>query len=61
MAFLRRQMALPNLTLCGNPLAWVDKVKHLGNMVSNVIEGEQLNIKVKKAKYIQKNNSLCQE
>ena len=54
-------MALPNLTLYGNPLAWVDKVKHFGNMVSNVIEGEQLNIKVKKAKYIQKNNSLCQE
>ena len=61
MAFLRKQRTLPNLTLCGNPLPWVDKIKHLGNMVSNVIDGGQLDMKVKNARYIEKNNSLCQE
>ena len=61
MAFLRKQRTLPNLTLCENPLPWVDKIKHLGNMVSNVIDGGQLDMKVKNARYIEKNNSLCQE
>ena len=61
MAFLRKQRTLPNLTLCGNPLPWVYKIKHLGNMVSNVIDGGQVDMKVKNARYIEKNNSLCQK
>ena len=44
--------------LCGNPLPWVDRLKHLGNNISNVIDGNQLDIKVKKAKYIDKTNTL---
>jgi hypothetical protein len=30
MAFLKRQRPLPNLTLCGNPLPWTNRIKHLG-------------------------------
>ena len=61
MAFLKKPRQLPNLTLCGNPLPWVEKLKHLGNTVSNVIDGGQLDMKIKTAKYIDKNNSLNQE
>ena len=35
--------------------------KHLCINISNVIDGCQLDMKVKNAKYIDKNNSLCQE
>ena len=61
MAFLRKPGDLPQLSLCGNPLPWVDRIKHLGNSVSNVIDGGQLDMKVKTAMFIEKNNSLSQE
>ena len=61
MAFLRKPRELPNLSLCGTPLPWVNKIKHLGNMVSNIIDGGQLDMRVKIARYIDKNNTLCQE
>ena len=47
MAFLQRQRDLPSMMLCGNPLPWVDKLLHLGNMVSNQIDGGQLDMKQK--------------
>ena len=37
------------------------ELKHLGNTVSNTMDGGQLDIKIKRAKYIDKNNSLQQE
>ena len=37
------------------------ELKHLGNTVSNTMNGGQLDIKIKRAKYIDKNNSLQQE
>ena len=61
MAFMKKPRELPSLELCGNPLPWVDRVKHLGNTISNVINGNQLDTKIKACKYIDKNNSLCQE
>ena len=61
MAFLRKQRDLPNLKLCGIPLPWVNSLKHLGNTISNQLDGNQMNIKVKAAKLIDKNNSICQE
>ena len=61
MAFLKKPRDLPNLSLCGNPLPWVNKIKHLGNTISNVMDGCQLDIKVKLAKYVDKSISLCQE
>ena len=39
----------------GSPLPWVDSLKHLGNMVSNNIDGGKLDMKVKRAKYVDKN------
>jgi hypothetical protein len=39
----------------------VNKIKHLGNMVSNIIDGGQLDMRVKIARYIDKNNTLWQE
>ena len=61
MAFLKKPRELPSLKLCGNPLPWVEQIKHLGNTISNTMNGNQLDIKVKTAKYIDKNNSICQE
>ena len=61
MAYLRKPRTLPKLSLCGNPLPWVEKIKHLGNTISNVIDGGQLDLKTKNARYIDKNNNLCQE
>ena len=61
MAFLKKPSDLPSLKLCGNPLPWVTKLKHLGNTISNQLDGNQLDVKVKAAKLIDKNNSICQE
>ena len=61
MAFLKKPRELPSLMLCGNPLPWVSQIKHLGNTISNSIDGNQLDIRVKTAKFIDKNNSINQE
>ena len=61
MTFLLKPRALPSMNLCGNPLPWVDKLKHVGNMVSNKIDGCQMDILQKRAQYIDKNNSINQE
>ena len=61
MAFLKKKRTLPGLLLCGNPLPWVDKLKHLGNTIEGSIDGAQLDTKVKRARYIQNNVSLNQE
>ena len=47
--------------LCGVALPWVDRIKHLGNTISNVLDGNQLDIRIKTAKYVDKCNSLSQE
>jgi hypothetical protein len=61
MAFLRKPRTLPSLSLCGNPLPWVNKVKHLGNTIGNVMDGCKLDLKTNNARYIEKNNSINQE
>ena len=61
MAFLKKNRALPNLTLCGNPLPWTNKCKHLGTTISNNIDGCDDDIRVKNANYIEKNIELNQE
>ena len=61
MAFLHKPRDLPSLVLCGSPLPWVDKLLHLGNMVSNKIDCGQLDMKQKEAKYIDKNCTINQE
>ena len=37
------------------------KVKHLGNTISNTMDGNQMDMKVITAKYVDKNNTICQE
>ena len=49
------------MMLCDNPLPWVDKLLHLGNMVSNQIDGGQLDMKQKAGRYIDKNCNINQE
>ena len=61
MAFLKKNRDLPNLTLCGNPLPWTNKCKHLGTTISNKIDGCEDDIRVKNANYIEKNIELNQE
>ena len=52
---------LPNMMLCGNPLSWTDKFKPLGIDIENKIDGCEHDMKVKRAKYIDKNIELNQE
>ena len=61
MAFLKKQRDLPSMYLCGNPLPWVDSLKHLGTRITNQIDGCQLDMKQKIARYIDRNCSLNQE
>ena len=49
------------MRLCGNPLQWVDSIKHLGITISNMIDGCQKDIMSKRARYIQRSNELLQE
>ena len=63
MAFFhpRKSRELPRLELCGTELPWVSTIKHLGNTVTNQYNGMRQDIKIKRAKYIEKNNELYQE
>jgi hypothetical protein len=61
MAFLKTQRTFPNLILCGNPLPWTDKYKHLGTTITNKIDGCEEDMKVKNAMYIEKNIELNHE
>ena len=40
---------------------WVTCGKHLGNMIENKINGQKMDLKMKRAAYIAKNNELMQE
>ena len=61
MAFLKKSRDLPSLLLCGTALPWVNKVKHLGNIISNTMDGCQMDMKIKSARYVDKSNTICQE
>ena len=61
MAFLSKPRELPSLMLCGTLLPWVDKVKHLGNTITNSMDRNQEDTKIKKTQYIDKNNSIMQD
>ena len=52
---------LCGMMLFGNPLPWVDKLLHLGNMVTNQIDGGQLDMKQKVARYVDKNCNINQD
>ena len=60
-AFLSKQRYLPSMYMCGNPLPWVNNLKHLGTRITNQLDGCQLDMKQKIARYIDRNCSLNQE
>ena len=49
------------LQLCGNPLPWVKSAKYLGNKVTGIMDGLSQDIKIKRARYIERNVELNQE
>ena len=61
IAFLKKSRDLSPVMLCGNPLPWVESGKHLGNFFLNKIDGMGHDIKVKRAKFIDRSNELLQE
>ena len=62
MAFtIKKETPLRNVMLCGNPLPWVSKLKHLGITITNQLNGCQEDMIEKNARYIAKNNQPNQE
>ena len=47
--------------LCGNPLPWVKKAKYLGNILVDTPDGYQMDVKCKRARFIERNCELNQE
>ena len=58
LAFLKKPRELPSMKLCGNPLPWVDSVKHLGITMTNCLDGRQKDVMSKRARFIQRSNEL---
>ena len=61
IAFLRKKKDIGDVELGGVHLPWVDGGLHLGNTLSNCSNGMRRDIKVKRAKFINKNIDLNQE
>ena len=61
LAFLKKNRELGPLLMCGNPLPWDESGKHLGNYIENKSRGMKMDISVKRAQFISKNNEILQE
>ena len=61
IAWLDTKRDLPNLTLCGNSLPWVDQILHLGNTLTNNLKMLEHDMDIKKARYIARNCEIIQE
>ena len=61
IAFLHSDRELKPPTLCGNLLPWVKSGKHVGQTVTNQADGLKKDMLIKRAKFIDKNNTLRQE
>ena len=61
MAILKKGRTLKPLTLGGHCLPMVNSVRHLGNKIENKLDGMRQDMREKRARFIQKNNELCQE
>ena len=61
IAFLRHKKDVGDVELSGVHLPWVEGGLHLGNTLSNRSNGMRQDIKVKRAKFINKNIDLNQE
>ena len=58
IAFLKTERVLKPMILCGNELPWVKVGKHVGQNVTNQADGLKKDILMKRAKFIDKNNTL---
>ena len=61
LAFLKHDRPLKKILLDGNELPWWDSGKHVGNNIENAIDGLQKDIRIKRARFIQKNCEINQE
>ena len=61
IAFLKQDRELEPLVLCGNELPWVKFGKHVGQTITNESNGLKKDILVKRAKFIDRNETLRQE
>ena len=61
LAYLLKERPLRKLKLCGNELPWWPTGKHLGNKIEDKIDGMRMDMKEKRARFIDRNNELCQE
>ena len=61
LSFLKKKTDLPKLRLGEDLLPWVEKGKHLGNTLENIMNSMKNDINIKRANYINKNNEICQE
>ena len=62
LAFLQKDRVLKRkMKLCGNYLPWESSGKHIGNKIINEKNIMKQDIKEKRARYISKNNEICQE
>ena len=56
MAFLQKKRNIRKLSLCGNPLPWVESGKHLGTIENKVCSTLGQDMNEKRVQYIQRNN-----
>ena len=61
LAFMSKKTELKKLRLGDDLLPWVEKGKHLGNTLENISNGMRLDMNIKRAQYIGKNNEIQQE
>ena len=61
IAFTQKERLLRPMYLCGDILPWVKSGKHVGQHINDKVDGMQHDILVKKAKFIERNNTLRQE
>ena len=61
IAFLKADRELQPLTLCGNKLPWVKTGKHVGQNVTDKADGLKKDMLIKRARFIDRNNTLRQE
>ena len=61
LLFSNKKLTIEKMNLGENKLPWVEKGKHLGNTLQNIIDGMRKDSSIKRAQYINRNCELCQE
>ena len=61
LAFLKKDREMPNLTLDGKDLPWVDTAMHLGNKITKKGKGMRQDVMEKRAAYISRKTSCIKK